>query len=62
MLKVRPCLVQENQRGRAIEALLYSTEQIQQNRDHRLVVELEEILRFKRQHPPVAQAVVLGIE
>ena len=62
MLQIRPCLVEQNQRGRTVKPLLDAPEKIQQHGDYRLVVELHKILGFKAQEPPIAEHVVVGIE
>ncbi len=54
-MKVRPRLVEQNERWRAIETLLYSPKEVKQYRDYGLIVKLQQVLGLEAQETPRAK-------
>ena len=60
--QICPRFVERYQCRRAVESLFNPAEQVQEDRDHGLVVELEQVLRFEGQEPAGSENVFVGIE
>ena len=60
--QICPRFVERHQRRRAVQSLFNPAEQVQEDRDHGLVVELEQVLRFEGQEPAGSENVFVGVE
>ena len=62
MPQISPSFIQRHQCWRAVQPLLNPAEQIEQHRNHCLVIELQQALGFKREEPAITEQVFVGIQ
>src|SRR5579875_212023 len=60
--KINPRFIERHERGGSVEAPLDLTEEIEQHGDDGFIAQSHQVLRLKREKPPRAEHVLLGIE
>src|SRR5260370_34287014 len=62
MFEVHPGFIKRDQRRRAIEPLFNTPEEVKQNRDHRLLPQVHQVLALECEEATRAEHVMIGIQ